>query len=242
MVSTELPLSKGSGFTLVEVVLGLVILSVLMIGASMGLRMGVRAWERGETHAEGGQRIRTVIQILTEEISSADPFQVLSDGQKTYAFHAERNSLSFVSASPRGFSGFVGPALIKYEVVHGGKRGQILTRLETPLLNSDQILNWQRSAHGGSVLLEGLGGVGFFYHRKSKQEQPKGEWTERWDPKEEGGLPDAVVVKIEGQESLTPTQHFLIHAEAEREDRVQARQQATLGTGEVIDRASRLRR
>jgi general secretion pathway protein J len=210
---------RTSGFTLVEVVRALVVMSILMVGVAMGLRMGIVAWEKGEARAEEHQRLRGVVRLLTEEIASADPYPVMFQGQRTYPFHAESNALSFVSASTRESSGRGGLALIKYELGFEPKEGWKLMRIEAPLPNGEEILDWQRSAHGGSALMEGLGEVRFFYHRKPRSGDARSEWLERWDPMAEEGLPNGVLVRISSMDPTDPllvSQHVLIHAEAER--------------------------
>lgn len=194
--------------------MALAILSLLLLGVSMALRTGVLAWEKGEASAEANQRMRSVMSLLAEEIASLDPVEVQSEGERTLAFLAESNSLSFVTDSPRIFSGFEGPVLIKYEVSLQ-KGGAVLTRLEAPISSVDRVLEWQRLAHGGSILWEGLHEIRFLYHRKAEPGHRKEEWQERWDPKIEKGLPDAAMIRIRGtnaSNSPEVVQPILIHA------------------------------
>jgi hypothetical protein len=155
------------------------------------------------------------MSLLAEEISSLYPLEVRSEGERTLTFLAEANSLSFVTDSPRFFSGFEGPALIKYEVSRQKGGGAVLTRLEVPISSVDHVLEWQRSAHGGSILWEGLHEIRFLYHRKADPDHLKEGWQERWDPNEEEGLPDAAMIRIrgiDGTSSPEVVQPILIHA------------------------------
>ena len=166
-------------------------MGILMVGVSLGLRMGIMAWEKGEARAEENQRMRGVIRLLTEEIASADPYLVTYQGQKTYAFHAEPGALAFVSATSPESSGHGGLVTIKYEAAYEPKVGWTLRRMEAPLPNGEEILDWQKSAHGGSVLLEGLGPVRFSYHHKPKSVAQDLSGLSSGIPRQKGDYPMA---------------------------------------------------
>ncbi|MEW5803538.1 MAG: prepilin-type N-terminal cleavage/methylation domain-containing protein [bacterium] len=58
------------GFTLIEVLIALTILSMIMAVTMGGFRLGIRSWETGEKRMEELQRIRCTFDILIQDIKS----------------------------------------------------------------------------------------------------------------------------------------------------------------------------
>ena len=67
------------GFTLIELVLALSILAIMVTILFGGLRVGLRAWERGEAKASSLQRSRSVTQLLEEALGGIYPYTGLSE-------------------------------------------------------------------------------------------------------------------------------------------------------------------
>ena len=62
---------SSSGFTLLELILSLTILSVVLLLIFGALRVGTRAWEKGEKDVEIQQRRRAVLDLIQKQIASA---------------------------------------------------------------------------------------------------------------------------------------------------------------------------
>lgn len=85
----------------------MVLISVVLGGA---LRLGSRAWERGEQQVEIQSRNRDVVWILSQELRSAYPYQTQDGDKLVYYFYGEGARVRFVSAlsdpSPGGRAPF----------------------------------------------------------------------------------------------------------------------------------------
>jgi general secretion pathway protein J len=96
-----------SGFTLLEVMLGLTITAMVMVILLAALRLGHRSQEKGMARVEVAQRMRIVSDRLSWMISGAYPYryQDSDDQKKQYLlFRGSSSSLEFVTTSTDAFS------------------------------------------------------------------------------------------------------------------------------------------
>jgi prepilin-type N-terminal cleavage/methylation domain-containing protein len=101
---------QQSGFTLVEVLISLAILSLIMGVIMGGFRLGSRSWQKGEQRLEEQQRMRCVFSILVQDIKScikihrnADPEASDNDRRRRQnqpvVFIGESDKLRFVTTA-----------------------------------------------------------------------------------------------------------------------------------------------
>ncbi|HOO91604.1 MAG TPA: prepilin-type N-terminal cleavage/methylation domain-containing protein, partial [Syntrophales bacterium] len=83
------------GFTLLELLISLTILSLVTVLIFGAFRMGIRAWEKGERNIDGRQRERIVLDLIKRQLSSI-PVDVVK-GDKALVLKGDGKSLEFVS-------------------------------------------------------------------------------------------------------------------------------------------------
>ncbi|MCK5512951.1 MAG: prepilin-type N-terminal cleavage/methylation domain-containing protein, partial [Deltaproteobacteria bacterium] len=97
-------LHPEKGFTLLELLVSIAILSMVLVMIYGTLSMGSRAWEKGEEDIEKVQRMRVVMNLLSREIKSTFPYKItpseLDTHKEFYAFEGKKDSVSFVSTIP----------------------------------------------------------------------------------------------------------------------------------------------
>ncbi len=94
----------GEGFTLVELLISMTLLSMVTLVVAMALRLAIDSWERGSNEGEGVQ-VSTVIPSLMEKqlgcLVRDDPFENHSKG--LLPFCGQDHGLSFfTSYAPQG--------------------------------------------------------------------------------------------------------------------------------------------
>lgn len=94
---------KGSegGFTLLELIVTLTIISFIVVLAFGAFRLGIKAWETGDERVDFLSRIKYLVDVMEKEISSSRPyyFRVNEEGEeRTLAFRGEPNLISFISS------------------------------------------------------------------------------------------------------------------------------------------------
>src|SRR5437867_2079247 len=93
----------AAGFTLIELVLALSILAIMITVLFGGLRMGLRAWQRGEDRAAILQRARSMAQLIEEALGGTYGYAgLVEQGAATPVifFKGQSERLSFVTVSP----------------------------------------------------------------------------------------------------------------------------------------------
>jgi len=187
-----------TGFTLIEVVITLTILGFICLIIFGAFRLGLSAWERGESVKDEYQKARIVSQLISQQVKSAVPFKIKTqEAEGDYlAFEGNTRSLRFVSSLPvRGKQpeGFV---YARYEFKEEGSAGGRLILYEEKALNKDFFAEEPKEDRAVS-LLEGVSSVRFEYFREEDllNNQPE-EWLEEWNAKDEKRLPKALKMTI----------------------------------------------
>lgn len=95
------PRHGEAGFTLVEVLVALTLMSFLGVALFGSLRFGVLAWERGTTHADAADRILVTQSFLRQVVAESYPLYLREDPTKARVdFDGAAASLSFLTTSP----------------------------------------------------------------------------------------------------------------------------------------------
>jgi general secretion pathway protein J len=178
---------SAPGFTLIELVLALSIVAIMVTMLFGGLRVGLRAWQRGEERATALQHSRSMRRLLEDAL--AGTYWYLgktdqNDASPVLLFKGETDRLSFVTVSPP----MPPPASIPFVAVtlsmDAGSAPGLVIR-EKALPNFDPF-----EEVAPSVLDPTIASIGFRYLR------PGGDWEDAWDSADERALPQAVEVTV----------------------------------------------
>ncbi len=183
-----------TGFTLIEVMVTLTILGFILLIIFGAFRLGLSAWNRGESTKQEYQRVRIISQLISRQIKSAVPFKIKTQkAEGNYvAFEGKAHLLKFVSAFPIRAKQSEGLVYVIYEFKEGGNEGGRLIVYEQRVLNRDFFADEPKEDLGVSIL-EGISDVRFeFYREEDSQNKKPEEWVEKWDAKEEKELPKAL--------------------------------------------------
>lgn len=192
---------QAAAFTLVEVMVTLTIMGFILLMIFGVFRLGIAAWEKGETNKEEYQRTRIASQLISQQMKSAVPYKIKAQkAEGDYlAFEGKARSLKFVSAlslKARKPSGLV---YAFYEFREGGKGGGRLILYEGRVLNKN-FLEENPPEDAAVPIFEGLADVRFEYYREEDPEKNRiGGWVEEWSAKEEKALPTALRVTLTPQ-------------------------------------------
>jgi len=179
------------GFTLVEVMVTLAILGLILVVVFGAFRLGLSAWEKGDSIKEDYQKIRMISQLVSRQIKSAVPYKVKTEkAQGDYlAFEGKAHSLRFVSAlamktkRPEGF------VYVVYQFKDEGERKGRLVLYEQRAVNRN-FFEDDLKEDSAVTLFEGVSQVRFEYYREANKEKNQTEgWVEEWNAKEENELP-----------------------------------------------------
>jgi len=168
-----------AGFTLLELILAITILGMVAIIIGSGFRLGIKAWEKGESEAAETQQLRTLSSLISQSLKSAYPYKMKIDDKDTIIFKGEKDSILFVTtlldSSNRGF-----------RWVRFSYKDKTLS-LNEGILPDKKFMD--KLEDKGEVVDSNIREVWFEYFSSEKA-----EWQETWNLGD--GIPAAVRVKI----------------------------------------------
>ncbi len=168
---TTSDLRPTTGFTLVEVLIALTILSVVMLGALAIFRGASQSWRRGETQTDLMQRARGIAEQIGGQLAAA-----VTTSWGTVRFEGTATAVHFVTVTPK-------PG--RSDLVEAGfwQEGETLfTHYEAnPDFNFD--------TGESEALATGVSALAFQYSDGDA-------WHASWDSTTTGALPKAVEVTV----------------------------------------------
>lgn len=203
---------SSSGFTLVEVVVSLTLLSFILLILFGAFRLGTSTWERGESITEEYQRVRIVSQLITRQVKSIVPYKLQTKkAEGDYlAFEGKAQSLRFVSAlpvKPRPSEGFV---YAIYQFRKNDQQGGRLILYEQRALNRN-FFEEEPKEENGVLLMEGISSLLFEYYQPEDSSKNQDEaWLEEWDAKEKKELPRCLKMKVTFSHSKRKNSSFVL--------------------------------
>jgi general secretion pathway protein J len=183
---------KSAGFTLVELLLAITLMSILLGLTYTGLRAATRSSERGEKILADGGELRASHQFVRRQLNQMLPlaFEAIGNEEKDrIVFIGGATSIQYVAPMP-GYLGSGGPQVQLIELASAGDEGV--------LQFSHALLQGYEEAHlfdrEPVILLEGVESGGFEFLGLSEDGEPSG-WTTSWD--QPSKLPVAVRLNVE---------------------------------------------
>jgi len=186
------------GFTLLELLLALLLLSMLMVGAWTSIHSATRAVDSGEKLIDRTNKLRVAQEFLRRELSQSQALVIEQEPTtgETILFEGDAETLRFVAPMP-GYLGRGGPyvqqlsferhegdlRLLFRHAMHNGYKAD-----EEPLEDPDL---------EPVVLLERIRDARFEY-RALDDAGKLDDWTDEWDKK--GRLPLLVRISVEFEE------------------------------------------
>lgn len=180
---------EARGFSLLEVLSALALLSLLLLGVFYGIRTATRSVNTGSAAMERNDQARSLQQFLRRDLLQARalPWKLDAHGNGV-VFEGDAHGMRFVSPLP-GYLDRGGPQLQALALVDDGKGGLRLELSSAPL------------APGGAgvsvapeVLAVGMSGGSFRYYGRER-EGLDARWRDRWDIA--GRMPELVSIALE---------------------------------------------
>ena len=178
------------GFTLVEVMVAMTIMSLVVTVAFAGLSIGIDSWERGSNKVDEIDQRMIVERLLKRQLALAYPALVKEGDQELVLFRGSSRKLEFIS---------------DYSLVHG----QSDFRRIDYMFNEGEFFYGEKDlfsySPGGQAddpgrSLGAFSTLSFRFFSRTEQGEPV--WSDEW--KVGMGLPVAVQVEIDGDVLVIP--------------------------------------
>ena len=187
---------RAAGFTLVEVLLALTLMSMLLALAYGGLRASTRATEKGQRVLEDSSRIRMAHQFVRKQMNQLLPlaWEVGEQERERSVFYGDARRIRFVAPMP-GYLGFGGPQVQELEFVPGEK-GYDLVLSHALLQNFEEEFLYEREP---IFLLGNIRNASFSFLGVDEEGELT-DWMSSWE--DLSMLPVSVSVDIEFNEEV----------------------------------------
>ena len=170
---------REQGFTLLELLISLTILTMVTVIIGAGLRLAMNAWEKGDIETGETQKLRILSSMFSQQLKSVFPYMTEIDSEQVIVFEGDKNSILFVTTTDDILYG--GLKWIRYDY-----KDETLYYKEGLLPDKELIDNIE----GDEEILDSeIGEVTFEYFVAHAD-----EWRDSWDF--DDSLPDAVKIKI----------------------------------------------
>lgn len=194
----RMPAQHSAGFTLVELLLAITLMSILLGLTYTGLSAATRSSQRGELLLAAGGELRSSHQFIRRQLNQMLPlsFAETDDIQPLrIVFEGDARRIKYVAPMP-GYLGAGGPQVQLVEVVDGDD-GEMLIQFSHALLQGfteDRLYD-----RDPVILLTGVSSAGFEFLGKDEQGELTG-WVSSWD--QQDILPVAVRLDLAFTEEL----------------------------------------
>lgn len=177
-----------AGFTVVELLVALTLLSFLSVALFGTLRFGFTAWTRGGAHAEASEQIAMAQEALRRLIADAYPLFLSADPRNLHiAFDGTSGSLAFLAPTPLAIGGGGGSRFVLSTERHG--RGTDLVLAAKPELAEPD----DATTAIKKTLLADAQAVEFSYLGRRRSD-PAAQWHDAWTGETE--MPALVRVQV----------------------------------------------
>ncbi len=185
--------TSGAGFTLLELLIAITLMSVVTLIASMALRLLVQAWERGSQEGESRQLMSALPSLLEKQLASRITSRIFNQSNinPDHFFCGSEESISFLTTfAPQG-SALQGVIWVRYQYE---KDNNVLLIYMQPITRPDDLdieKEGMRSGKGGSrsdkllksVHLSQIYGISGFRISYADQALYDTDDSEKWETK-----------------------------------------------------------
>lgn len=169
------------------------------------LRIGARAWEKGEADTESQQRERVVLELMKQQISSISAREIKHEDDKSFLFKGNDKSMEFMTTRPAVYGIRSGLVYVKYVITEGNKGAEQVALYEQDALSVEtQGIPDVPDESKFHALIPHARQIRFDYLKKKEDKVDAAEWQETWDPDSDEELPSAVRITFQRQKDKRP--------------------------------------
>jgi general secretion pathway protein J len=194
---------RSGGFTLLELLLAMAITAIIMVLIFGTLRIGIRAWERGDRDVDQQQRLRIALEMMTHQLSALTRIDGWTRSGQPVCLDGTQQRIAFVSRTALDPARQRGVVYVRY-AVEPSAGAMDLRVIEAPVAMAFEFPDVDAPAAQGFALMRDMHDISFGYLVPSNPGQAP-EWTDRWDASAASeGLPLAIRVQVTDRPDRSP--------------------------------------
>ncbi len=182
-------IQKQSGFTLLEVLIGMSLLSVMMLLLFASLRICVQNWNAGEKKIAQVSQAAIVQNFLRSKLHSTLPLRADFFEEEQFSFQGEEDKLQFVASMPAS-AGRLGLQLFNLSLEKSNRQegSRLLVDIQPFFPQNEE---WEEEQ---VVILKKIQSLRFSYFG-AEQQTDDPDWQNVW--LEQNRLPDLIAIDVE---------------------------------------------
>ncbi len=178
------------GFTLIEVLIALTLLSIMVVLLFTSLKICADSWEKGESKIAEVDEVGVVYNFFQRHLSAALPlWNDVKEGEKVFSFQGKSQSLQFVSTFPASAEK-PGPQLFSIFMQDEGQE-RVIKVLLTPFF---PVADGEESQGDPDTLIDHVSNFSLSYFG-AEDATSESVWRDEWLEKK--FQPKLVKIKIE---------------------------------------------
>lgn len=195
----------STGFTLLELLISLTIVGVILVIIFGSLRIGARAWEKGEADVEAQQQERVVLDLVKRQIASICAREIEVEDGESYLFKGDEYSMSFMCRLPAVPTTRSNLVYVKYRINSTREEEDELVFYEQDMvfMQGKGVLEDPESGDF-HTLIRGAHHIAFDYLKRSQEGEEPSQWQGVWDPDSDEGFPMAVRMTFQRSRDTMP--------------------------------------
>lgn len=186
-----------NGFTLIEVLISLTIVGVLSLMVFTSLRVGARAWEKGEREIDAIHRERTVLNLIQEQLASISTKNLVILDKKPYYLVGNQVRVAFLSSRSLIPGAEEGAVRVIYKVESDETTGlkKLLIKEERLLTPATEEEKNESDDDAFRLLIQGISQITVEYLDR-KDTKDGYAWTTEWNGNQKQAFPRAVRFRL----------------------------------------------
>ena len=205
MAASTKPNYRCRGFTLLEALVALLVLSLIMTTAFGALRVGGHSWEAGISHANDTEALRSVTDFLRRQFGQLLTTTWVDNAEQRIAFEGTQEQVRFIAPAPQQLDS-AGLLTFTLSAEQDGLDKRLILS-HAPLDPGAEGFDADPEAER-LVLVEQLQQIDFSYYGHMKTTDIPG-WHTRWDMDAEL-FPELIRIRIDVNEGNQPWPELLL--------------------------------
>jgi general secretion pathway protein J len=200
--------NQNQGFTLIEILVSLSLLSIVFLLLFSSLYTANKSWSAGEKKISSNDETRVIALFLRRQISQALPITWVHEGEGHLLFKGTENTLVFTTSLP-AHRGGGGLNLITLSVVQLEDTSNLIIKNQ---LLSSELSSYEVNENNTTTLVSNIDNIEISYFGSDEVNQPE-DWHYDWIDKK--SMPKLIRIEINSSNSgnILPQIDIPIHVD-----------------------------
>lgn len=181
--------TRDRGFTLIEVLISMTLISVILVIVFGGFRVGIRAWEAGEKNMDVQQHQQIVLELMRRQLASAAAETIETADDRELVFRGRPAALACISSYALMPDNRYGDVYVEYWLEDAGDTSVLKVYENNSLFESLGGDFRGASGRGRTYELMKVRNLRFSYLARN---ETGSYWADHWEAGQDSKIPAAI--------------------------------------------------